>query len=246
MTTAANILLATIVVSGASMAGLFFVFLKGEALKKTSAALVAFASGGLIGGAFFHLVPKAYELRGDQTLLLVVVGILSFFILEKALCWRHCHEANCDIHAFTYVNLVGDATHNFLDGLIIAAAFLVSAELGVITTLVVVLHEVPQEIGDFGVLVYGGFSVARALWLNLLAALTVIAGGVVGYFASLAVTSLQPFLLAFAAGSFVYIALADLIPELHKQRRPGESVAQFALMVAGLALLWAGKWMTHG
>jgi zinc and cadmium transporter len=246
MATIVNILLATILVSGASMVGLCFVSLREEALKKASAALVAFASGGLIGGAFFHLIPKAYELRGEKTLLMVVLGILFFFILEKGLCWRHCHEANCNVHTFTYVNLVGDAIHNFLDGLIIAAAFLVSAKLGVVTTLVVILHEVPQEIGDFGVLVYGGFSVARALWLNLLSALAVIAGGIVGYFASLAVTSLQPFLLAFAAGSFVYIALADLIPELHKQRKPGESVAQFALMVTGLALLWAAKSMTHG
>lgn len=246
MTTAVNILLATILVSGASMVGLFFVSLREEVLKKASAALVAFASGGLIGGAFFHLVPKAYELRGEEALLLVVLGILFFFILEKGLCWRHCHEASCGVHTFTYVNLIGDAIHNFLDGLIIAAAFLVSTKLGMVTTLVVIFHEVPQEIGDFGVLIYGGFSTGRALWLNLLSALTVIAGGVVGYFASLAVTSLQPFLLAFAAGSFVYIALADLIPELHKQRRPRESVAQFVLMVTGLALLWAGKWLTHG
>lgn len=109
----------------------------------------------------------------------------------------------------------------------------------------VVFHEVPQEIGDFGVLVYGGFSATRALSLNLLSALTAIAGGIIGYFSSIAVASLRPFLLALAAGSFVYIALADLIPELHKQRRLGMSAMQFAVMIVGLVLLWAGRWMTH-
>lgn len=243
MTTAVSILLATILVSALSMVGVLFLSLQEETLKKASAALVAFSSGGLIGGAFFHLLPKAYELRGEGSLLLVVLGIVLFFGLEKGLCWRHCHEASCNVHTFTYTNLAGDAIHNFMDGLVIAAAFVVSAKLGWVTTLVVVFHEVPQEIGDFGVLVYGGFSAARAVWLNFLSALTAIAGGIIGYFSSIAVASLRPLLLAVAAGSFVYIALADLIPELHKQRRPRSSAMQFALMIAGLALLWAGKWM---
>ena len=245
MTTALSILLATVLVSGVSLVGVLCLSLQEGTLKKASAALVAFSSGGLIGGAFFHLLPKAYELRGEGSMLLVVLGILLFFGLEKWLCWRHCHEATCDVHTFTYTNLAGDAIHNFIDGLVIAAAFVVNAKLGWVTTLVVVFHEVPQEIGDFGVLVYGGFSTKRALGLNLLSALTAIAGGVVGYFASLAVASLRPFLLALAAGSFVYIALADLIPELHKQRRPRSSAMQFMLMIAGLGLLWAGKWMVH-
>ncbi len=244
--TAVSILLATILVSAVSLIGVFFVSLREEVLKKTSAILVAFASGGLLGGAFFHLIPEAYGLHGERILVAVVLGILLFFGMEKALCWRHCHEVGCDVHMFTYLNLAGDAIHNFIDGLVIAAAFLVSAELGWVTALVVVFHEVPQEIGDFGVLIYGGFSTLRALWLNLLTALTAVAGGVIGYFASLSIASLRPFLLALAAGSFVYIALADLIPELHKQRRPRSSVVQFMLMIAGLALLWAGRRVLHG
>ena len=241
MSTIGNILLATVFVSLVSLVGLLFLAFREQTLKRVSADLVAFASGGLVGGAFFHLLPEAYELSGESIFAWVTAGILLFFLLEKALRWRHCHEAGCEVHPFTYLSLFGDGIHNFLDGLIIAAAFLVSFPLGAMTTLVVILHEVPQEIGDFGVLIYGGFSTMRALSLNLLSALTAVAGGLLGYFAALAIPQLQPVLLAVAAGSFVYIALADLVPELHKRRRPGESAKQFLLMVAGLALLWIGK-----
>jgi len=241
MSTLGSILLATIFVSLLSLIGAIFFALREETLKRVSASLVAFASGSLIGGSFFHLIPAAYELSGERSLSWVAVGILVFFLLEKGLCWRHCHEAGCTVHTFSYLNLIGDGIHNFLDGLVIAVAFLASFPLGAVTTLVVISHEVPQEIADLGVLVYGGFSIPRALWLNFLSAVTVIAGGVLGYFASLLLSQFQWMLLAIAAGSFVYIALADLIPELHKQRQPRESARQFILLVAGLALLWLGK-----
>ena len=241
MSTIGNILLATTFVSLVSLVGLLFLAFRQQTLKRVSADLVAFASGGLIGGAFFHLLPEAYELSGESTLSWVAAGILLFFLLEKILRWRHCHEAGCEVHPFTYLNLFGDGIHNLLDGMVIAAAFLVSFPLGAMTTLVVILHEVPQEIGDFGVLIYGGFSTMRAISLNLLSALTAIAGGLLGYFTALAIPQLQPVLLAVAAGSFIYIALADLVPELHKRRQPGESAKQFLLMVAGLVLLWIGK-----
>lgn len=149
------------------------------------------------------------------------------------------------MHSFTYLNLVGDSIHNFVDGLIIAASFIVDPALSVVTTAVVILHEVPQEVGEFGVLIYGGFTRRRAIWLNLLTALTALVGGAFGYFFSLYVNNLQLALVSFAAGGFVYIALADLVPELHKRRRPVESAAQFFLMLAGLGVLGAARFVVR-
>lgn len=246
MTTGLQILCATALVSMTALVGVLLLGMNERLLRRTSFVLVAFASGALVGGAFFHLLPEAMNLAGEGTLAMAAIGILFFFALEKWLCWRHCHNVTCDVHGFTYVTLLGDGIHNFIDGVVIAAAFLKSPELGVVTTSVVVFHEVPQELGDFGVLIHGGFSKTRALWFNLLTGLTAMAGGAVGYFLSEQSGRLQPHLLAFTAGGFIYTALADLIPELHKQRGSGRSVAQFALLSAGLTFLWIGRWMTHG
>ncbi len=244
MGTAANIFAATLLVSVASLSGVLFLSMQPERVTRISAWLVAFASGTLIGGAFFHLIPESLRLT-NATFPLLVAGILSFFALEKFLCWQHCHEAQCEVHNFTYLNLVGDCIHNFLDGLIIAGGFLVSAEVGLVTTAVVLVHEVPQEIGEFGVLTYGGFSAGKAVVINGLTGLTSVAGGMLGYLFSIHVKGLQPVLLPFAAGAFAYIALADLIPELHRRRRPGESLAQFSLMILGAILLWGARYFSH-
>jgi zinc and cadmium transporter len=244
MRTAANILLATLVVSATSLSGILFLSMTQQRVAKISAWLVAFASGTLLGGAFFHLVPESLRI-GSATFPILVAGILSFFALEKFLCWRHCHEARCEVHNFTYLNLAGDCIHNFLDGLIIAGAFLVNVEVGVVTTAVVLFHEVPQEIGEFGVLIYGGFSTSEAVLINGFTSLTAVVGGMLGYLFSMHVKALQPLLLPFAAGAFAYVALADLVPELHQRRRPGESVVQLTLMVAGAALLWGARYVTH-
>lgn len=150
MPTAVNILLTTSAVSLVSLIGVVFLSVREALLNRLAALLVAFASGGLLGGVFFHLVPEALQLAGDRVLPLIVLGIVLFFVLEKFLCWRHCHPGKCDVHTFTYLNLVGDGLHNFLDGMLIAGSFLVNVELGVITTVVVILHEIPQELGDFG------------------------------------------------------------------------------------------------
>ena len=168
-----------------------------------------------------------------------MLGIVLFFALEKFLAWRHCHAGKCDVHTFTYLNLIGDGLHNFLDGMLIAGSFLVNVELGVITTVVVILHEIPQELGDFGVLIYGGFSRAQALLFNLLSALTAVAGGMIAYCFSLYVSNLQTPLLALAAGGFLYVALVDVLPELHEQRQPTESLTHFALLLLGVGVLWA-------
>ncbi len=244
MGTAANIFAATLLVSVASLSGVLFLSMRPERVTRLSAWLVAFASGTLIGGAFFHLIPESLRLT-NATFPLLVAGIMSFFALEKFLCWHHCHEARCEVHNFTYLNLVGDCIHNFLDGLIIAGGFLVSAEVGLVTTAVVLFHEVPQEIGEFGVLTYGGFSAGKAVVINGLTGLTSVAGGMSGYLFSMHVKGLQPLLLPFAAGAFAYIALADLIPELHRQRRPAESFAQFSLMILGAILLWGARYFSH-
>lgn len=245
MTTIANILVATILVSLVSLAGASFLYMQEETMRRASVFLVAFASGCLVGAAFFHLVPEAVALGGEGAFAVLVVGVLSFFVLEKFLCWRHCHDAKCEVHSFTYLNLIGDGIHNFLDGIIIAAGFVASRELGMITTAVVIFHEVPQELGEFGVLIYGGFSRKRALALNLLSGLTAVLGGVVGYLFVVHVGRVQPLLLAFAAGAFIYIALADLVPELHQQRRPRESIVQLGLMLVGAVLLWGARYLTH-
>jgi zinc and cadmium transporter len=245
MPTVINILLATTAVSLMSLIGASFLSVRETTLQHASALLVAFAAGALIGGVFFHLLPEALALASEQTFALVALGILLFFVLEKFLAWRHCHAGKCDAHTFTYLNLIGDGLHNFLDGMLIAGSFLVSVELGVITTVVVILHEIPQELGDFGVLIYGGFSQVQALLFNFLSALTAVAGGMIAYCFSLYVSDLQAPLLALAAGGFLYVALVDLLPELHKQQKPTESLTQFALLLVGLGVLWLAKLVAH-
>ena len=238
MATVINIFVATLVVSLVSLVGILFLFVREKLIKRVAMVLVAFASGSLIGGAFFHLIPESLKRNEDWALLVVVVGILSFLVLEKFLCWRHCHEELCDLYGFVYLNLIGDGIHNFLDGMIIAGSFLVSAEMGVVTTIVILSHEVPQELGDFWVLIYAGFTKARALLFNLLSALTAVLGGMFAYFYSMYIHDLRSMLLPFAAGGFIYIALVDLIPELHKRRKPKEAWLQFMFIGLGVVALW--------
>jgi zinc and cadmium transporter len=158
--------------------------------------------------------------------------------MERLFYWRHCHEGKCDIHAFTYLNLFGDALHNFIDGLVLAASFIISVPLGIATSLAVASHEIPQEIGDFGVLLYGGFSKYRALAYNLISALTAVLGGITGYFLSAAVSGLAPMLLPITAGGFIYIAASDLVPELHKEKNNYKANLAFLLFILGVLFMW--------
>ncbi|MFC1559796.1 ZIP family metal transporter [Candidatus Margulisiibacteriota bacterium] len=231
------ILIATVLVSLISLTGVIFLSFKDEFLKQIMESLISFASGGLLGGAFIHLLPESVEMGGAGAFTYVIFGLLFFFVLEKFLKWRHCHEFGCDIHAFTYLNLIGDGVHNFIDGIIIAAAFVVDIRLGIVTTIAVALHEIPQEVGDFAVLIYGGFTKARALFFNLVSASFAIVGALAAYFLLSYVQGIQPMLLAFTAGGFIYIALADLVPELHKKWGLAESVTQTILMVTGIGLM---------
>lgn len=201
--------------------------------------MISFSAGALIGGAFLHLLPESVEQCGQaNAYLLVIIGFILFFILEKYLHWRHCHEGKCDIHAFTYLNLVGDGVHNFIDGLIIGSSFVVNIHFGLATTAAIILHEIPQEIGDFGVLIYGGFSKLKALFYNFLSALTAVFGTIIGYTLSSNLAIFMQFLMPFAAGGFIYIASCDLIPELHKQKDIKKATLSMCCFILGVALMY--------
>ena len=231
------IIVAVLVVSLISLVGVIFLVVKEKILSRILTELVAFATGALLGAAFLHMIPEAFEALGPDSLRLVVLGIITFFILERFLYWRHCHEAECKTHMFVYLNLFGDGVHNFIDGLVIAAGFIAGSSLGLTTTLAVIAHEIPQELGDFGVLVYGGLSKTRALLYNLLSALTAVLGGVGGYFISTYTMGFSSVLIPFAAGGFIYIASSDLIPEIHKERSFYKTLLQLTSLLLGLAVI---------
>jgi len=226
-------------VSIISLIGIATLTLRDELLGKIVLGLVGFSAGALMGGAFLHLMPEALE-ASESTLVFsyVIIGFILFFLLERLLYWRHCHDGRCDVHIFTYLNLVGDGIHNFVDGLIIAASFISGIQLGVVATLAVILHEIPQELGDFGVLVYGGLSKAKALFYNLLSALTAILGAFIGYFVSSYVESFTVLLVPLAAGGFIYVSGSDLVPELHKETEMRRSMLSFGFFLVGILFMW--------
>lgn len=254
MSTFLWIILTTFLVSLFAFVGVFTLAMSPKTLKKILLALVGLSAGTLIGGAFLHLIPEALtEMESivgtngsqDTVMLMVIVGFVIFFILEKVL-WRHCHEKDCKIHTFAYLNLFGDGIHNFLDGLIIAAGFLAGSEIGLITTLAVAFHEIPQEIGDFGVLLHGGIPRKKALLFNFITAITAVVGGVLGYFLIPHIGNFEVYILPIAAGGFLYIAAADLIPELHKEKRVSRTVLAFAMFLIGIILMWGMKYLLGG
>ena len=233
-----------VLVSLVSLVGVFVMVLWGELGKGSIMALVGFSAGGLLGGAFLHLIPESFErFSVDGASLFVLVGVFASFLLEMVIGWRHCHIPTSDEHphSFAYVNLVGDAVHNFIDGLIIGGAYLGSVGLGVSTTLAVVLHEIPQEIGDFGVLLYAGIRPRRALLFNFGSALTAVLGAVVALYLGGLVEGLTGFLLPFAAGNFVYIAGSDLVPELRDEKDVVDGLMRFGLMGLGVLLMYLVK-----
>jgi zinc and cadmium transporter len=198
-----------------------------------------------LGGAFLHLLPETVEKAGAnlEVFLYLLLGFCLFFVLEQFLWWRHEHGTVHKVQPFSYLILISDSVHNFIDGLIIAASFVVSYEIGIVTTIAVALHEIPQELGDFGVLIYGGFSRARALTFNYITAITAILGGVTGYFLSSVMQGSILYLLPFAAGNFIYIAAADLIPEIKHTTNLKRSVIHFCAFLAGLVIMLAVKYM---
>ncbi len=235
-------LIAVLIVSLISLIGIFFISMKEAYLKKILLVLVSFSTGGLFGGAFIHLLPEAVRESGFTVSVsfFILLGILFFFFLEKLICWRHCHipTSKDHPHPFTYLNLIGDALHNFIDGMVIAGSFLASPALGLSTTLAVILHEIPQEIGEFGVLVYGGFSKGRALGLNFLSAATSFLVAILVLSLSLKSGTIAAFLLPFAAGGFIYIAASDLLPEIKKETGFSKSIGGFLLILAGFLIMY--------
>jgi len=238
----AYIFLATFIVSLISFVGVVTLALKDKILNKILLILIGLSAGALMGGAFLHLLPEAVEnSKGLDVYLFVLVGFILFFLIEKVLHWRHCHKGECDVHTFQYMNLVGDSIHNFIDGLIMAASFVVSIPLGITTTIAIATHEIPQEIGDFGVLLYGGFSKKRAITLNFVVALTAVLGGIVGYFVSKHIENIVLFILPFAAGGFIYIAATDLVPEIRKELDMKKYMATLFVFICGILIMWVTK-----
>jgi zinc and cadmium transporter len=221
-----------------------FLFFKKETLSKLTMSLVSLSAGALIGGAFLHLLPEASEIMDSEKLFFIVLlSFVGFFIIEKLFHWRHCHKESCEIHTFGYMNLVGDSLHNFIDGLVIASAFIVDFKLGIVTAIAIALHEIPQEIGDFGVLIHAGFNKAKALMLNYAVASVIILGGIVGYFASVYIENIVPYLLPIAAGGFIYIASSDLMPEIRKETNFKKSIFSFGIFLLGIILMFAVKFL---
>jgi len=203
--------------------------------------LVSYAVGTLLGASLLHLVPEALEqLPAPAVLGSLLAGILTFFVLEKLVIWRHCHETDeCAVHkSAASLVIIGDAVHTFVDGAIIGAAVLTSLPLGVSTAIAAAAHEIPQELGDFAILLNAGYTRRRALLLNIMSATTGVLGAIVVYFAVGSLPTLLPYVIAFAAGSFLYVAMADLIPDLHRGGRGDpHPVAQTLLIAAGIATL---------
>jgi zinc and cadmium transporter len=237
MSTLLLILVATLVTGLIALVGAFSFFIKEKLLQKLLLVLVAFSAGALLAGGLFHLLAESIGMMDmNAAFILLLAGFSLFFVMERLLHWHHCHEGKCDVHAFTYLILIGDGVHNFIDGLVIAASFLVSAPFGVITTFLIIGHEIPQELGDFGALVYGGMKKKKALLFNFASQLTCVAGGIEGFFLS-GIGSVTSMLLPIAAGGFLYIAASDLIPELHKEKDFRKAMLSFAFFLVGITFM---------
>lgn len=243
ITTYAYIFGSVLLVSLVSFIGVFSLALKEDVLKKYIGFFISLAVGALLGDAFIHIIPESISEASNTTSvsILIIAGIISFFTMEKFLHWHHHGEEDDvkEVHPVGKLVLVSDGVHNFIDGIIIGASFLVNIPLGIATTLAVILHEIPQEIGDFAVLIHAGFAKRKALWLNFASALLAILGAVLVIFLGSFAQSSIDWLLPFASGGFIYIAVADLIPELHKQNQNGlrSSIGQIIALSIGVVAM---------
>ena len=254
-------LLATILLASAA-GGLLSVLLASVALNLKAEwvpVMVSYAIGALLGAAFLEILPHAMEYAGSFKALggAVLAGIFGFFILEKLVLWRHCHTEHCEAHGAPagdghdhgrsgLMITVGDTVHNFVDGVMIAAAFLVDVKLGVVTAFAIAAHEVPQELGDFLILLHSGYSKGRALMLNLLSSAAMLLGALLGYFLLAPLHNLLPYMLALAASGMIYVAVADLIPGLHKRIELGHTAQQALLIGLGVLTVWGAGGLAEG
>ncbi|NMB92533.1 MAG: ZIP family metal transporter [Parcubacteria group bacterium] len=239
--------ISVIIVSLISLIGVFSISFKEETIKKYIGLFISLAVGGLLGDAFIHLIPEIFKDSLNHVLasLLLIGGILLFFVIEKFLHWHH-HEDDLEekhIHPVGKLLLLNDGFHNFTDGLIIGVSFLISIPIGIATTLAVVLHEIPQEIGDFAVLLHSGYNAKKALWLNFVSALMAIIGTILALIFGSIAESLIIWVLPIAAGGFIYISLTDLIPELQKNKEVKGSLLQFFTLFLGVLLMLVLLWL---
>ena len=233
------IILGTFFVSLLGLIGVFAMPMRDKQLKKIIYVLTAFAIGGLLGGAFFHLLPEAFgEMPADTALLFTLIGFLAFLIIETYFHWHL--SGDCCVQPYAYLLLFGDGVHNFIDGLVIAGSFLVGIPFGIVTTIIVFAHEIPEELGIFGVLINGGLDKKKAVYYSFIAQSTAIIGGVAGYFLSASVLGFSAFLIPFAAGGFIYIAASGLIPEMHKEEGMKKAMS-LLIILFGLIFMWALK-----
>lgn len=244
MTALLYALISAFIVSLIGLAVFLALYLSDKILKNILIYLVSFSAGGLMGGAFFHLLPESLEQLDNPLLIFVavIVGFCAFFIVEKFLRWHHCHNKDCHQHAHLgYLNLIGDAVHNLIDGIIIASTYVVSIPLGIVTTISIISHEIPQELGDFGVLLYSGMPKKKAMLYNFMVALIAVVGVFIGYFLSIYVQGITVFLIPAAAGGFIYIAASDLIPELQEEINARSSVKHFGVFILALVFMYLVK-----
>lgn len=230
-----------LIVSTISLVGVIMLSVNMERLKKILLFLVSFAAGSLLGGAFLHLLPHVFEESENVKIAtsIILLGIVLFFILEKFLYWRHCHIPTSDDHPHPVGinNLIGDGFHNLIDGMIIAGAYMVSIPVGIATTVAVLLHEIPQEIGDFSILIHAGYTKKKALLFNFLSALTAIIGAVLTLLIGSSIEKVHEYLIPFTIGGFIYIATADLIPELKKETDLKKSWFQLVSFILGIGIM---------
>ncbi len=243
MTTYLYAFMSVIIVSLFSFVGVFTLSIREELLRKYIFVFISLAVGALLGDAFIHLIPEAFEssISSVGVSLLIITGVIIFFILEKFLHWHHHGEDKDenDVHPAGKLILFSDGVHNFIDGIIIGASFIASVPIGIATTIAVILHEIPQEIGDFAVLLHYGYKRLRALWLNFLSALCAVLGVLIAFLFGEMSQSFILWILPIAAGGFIYVAVADLIPELHKTKNAKYSALQILAVIAGVLAMIA-------
>lgn len=234
-----SILLSVLFISAISLVGVITLAFNKKLLDKLMLVFLAFTSGSLLGAVFFHMLPEAVESGGAKIFNLVLWGILGFFIIERFIHWHHCGKDECKVRPVAYLNLIGDGIHNFIDGVVIAAAYLTSIPTGIIATLAIAFHEIPQEFGDFCVLLHFGFTRKKALFYNFVSATMAIFGAVVGYLFLSGLKDVIPSVIAFASGGFIYIATADLMPELHAEGEFAKIIRQTLALLLGVAVMYA-------